>query len=152
MNNPKYESIHKQQVRQLRSRLGNVALTDATLNRECRKLFGSKFLGVKMQNSQVPNRDGYMIMNNDYLGGSGEHWLAIIKRGGDVFIYDSFGRLGRNILPSFVEKMNSQGFRIHNADTSDQDQYGYKSVDCGHRCISALMIADTYGVNAFLAL
>jgi hypothetical protein len=132
--------------------LGNVPLTDATVNKEGKAAFGSKWLGVKMQNSQIPNRDGYMIMNNDFLGGSGIHWISIIKKGHNIYVYDSFGRTAGNLLPVFANKMKGRGYKIYNADTSDQDQYGSKSVTCGHRCLSALNIAKTYGIDAFMSL
>lgn len=117
-----------------------------------KKLFKTKFNGVIMQNSKFPTKDGYTIMNNDMLGGSGIHWLAIIKKGKHIYVYDSFGRLSKNILPAFVKKMTTQGYTIHTADPTDQDQYGYTSVDCGHRCLSALMIANTKGVSQFMKL
>jgi hypothetical protein len=136
----------------LRQQLGNVALTDKTLKSVCSKLFGTKFLGVFMQNSRIPSKDGYMIVNNDFIGGPGIHWLACIKQGKNLYIYDSFGRLGKNILPNLVTRMKQKGYTIHNTDTTDQDQYGNKSVDCGHRCVSALMIAQNYGIRAFMTL
>lgn len=105
-----------------------------------------------MQNSNIPSRDGYMIVNNDFIGGPGIHWLACIKQGKNLYIYDSFGRLGKNILPKLVDRMRQKGYIIHDADTSDQDQYGDTSVDCGHRACSALMIAHKYGIRAFMTL
>jgi hypothetical protein len=136
----------------LKQQLGNIALSDKTLNTVCKKLFNSKFLGVFMQNSNIPSKDGYMIINNDFIGGPGEHWLSCIKSGKNLYIYDSFGRLGKNILPKLVARMQQKGYTIHNADTSDQDQYGSTSVDCGHRSTSALMIAHKYGIKAFMTL
>ena len=151
-NNNQMEAIHRKQVIELKARLGNVALSDSTVSRICRNLFKTKFLGVFMQDSNIPQRNGYMVLNNDFVGGKGIHWLAVIKTGKNVYIYDSFGRLGRNILPHFCRNLQRHGYTIHNTDTSDQDQYGNKSVDCGHRCISALKIAHRYGINAFMQL
>jgi hypothetical protein len=105
-----------------------------------------------MQNSNIPSRDGYMIINNDFIGGPGIHWLSCIKQGKNLYIYDSFGRPGIKILPKLVAKMKAMGYTIYDADTSDQDQYGNTSVDCGQRSVSALMIAHKYGIKAFLTL
>jgi hypothetical protein len=105
-----------------------------------------------MQDSRIPSKDGYLIINNDFIGGPGIHWLACIKKDKDLYIYDSFGRLGKNILPNLVTRMKQKGYTIHNTDTSDQDQYGYESVDCGHRSCSALMITQKYGIKAYMTL
>lgn len=105
-----------------------------------------------MQNSNIPSKDGYMIINTDFIGGSGIHWIAAYKKGKDIYIYDSFGRLGKNILPNLVKRMKQKGYTIHNTDTKDQDQHGYTSVDCGHRCISALKICKGSGIKAFMSL
>jgi hypothetical protein len=136
----------------LKQQLGDIALSDKTLNTVCKKLFNSKFLGVFMQNSNIPSKDGYIIINNDFIGGPGIHWLSGILVGKNMYIYDSFGRLGKNILPKLVARMQAKGYTIYNADTSDQDQYGSTSVDCGHRSCSALMIAHKYGIKAFMTL
>jgi hypothetical protein len=136
----------------LKQQLGNIALSDKTLIKVCKKLFNTKFLGVFMQDSNIPTKDGYIIINNDFIGGPGIHWLSGIKSGKNLYIYDSFGRLGKNILPKLVARMKQKGYTIYNADTSDQDQYGTKSVDCGHRVLSSLLIAQKYGINAFMTL
>lgn len=145
----KIEAIHKTQVQKLKKTLGNIPLSDTTLKRLGKKLFGSKFIGVKMQNEAFPNKSGYGIMNTDVKGGRGLHWLAVVKMGTQTYVYDSFGRQAKNIVPKFTKRV---GRGVQNADTSDQDQHGYTSVDCGHRCISALMIADKMGTSAFMQL
>lgn len=143
--------MHKQQVKILVKKLGNIPLSDITIKREAKKLFGNKFLKIVMQDSQIPNRDGYLVMNNDFIGGSGIHWIAIIKQGQNIYVYDSFGRNARKLIPVFVEKMINRGYKIYNTDLKDSDQFG-QSVTCGHRCLSALMIAKDKGLKAFMSL
>lgn len=150
--NKQFEAIHKAYVKDLKSSLGNVALDDVTIKKTCKKLFGDKFLGCLMQNSPIPLRDGYFIINTDYIGGAGLHWMSVVKQGHNIYIYDSFGRKANNIISSFVQKMVDHGFKIYNTDLSDADQFGYTSVDCGHRSISALMIHSKYGLRAYMAL
>jgi hypothetical protein len=150
--NKQFEAIHKDQVKDLKSSLGNVALDDITIKKACKKLFGDKFVGVLMQNSPIPLRDGYFIINTDFVGGAGLHWMAVVKKSHNVYIFDSFGRRASNILSSFTQKMIDQGFKIHNTDLTDSDQRGYTSVDCGHRSISALKIHNKYGLKAYMSL
>ena len=127
-------------------------LDSVTIQKKGKELFKSKFIGVFSQDSPVPKRDGYMIMNNDYLGGGGIHWVAIVKQSKNIYVYDSFGRYSKNILPTFTAKMKKQGYKVHSADPSDADQHGYTSVDCGHRSLSALQIAHTKGIKKFMML
>jgi hypothetical protein len=145
------ENHHAEQVRKLKARLGNVALNDTVLRKECRKI--SDFRGVFMQNSRVPlHTNGCFVMNTDVLGNAGIHWVAVVVQGKTVNIYDSFARYARNLLPIFTQRIKAEGFRVRNADLNDQDQYGSTSVDCGHRCISALLLYRDYGVPTFLKL
>ncbi len=105
-----------------------------------------------MQNSPVPIRDGYFIINTDYIGGPGVHWMAVVKQSQSVYVYDSFGRNANNIIPAFIQKMIDRGFKVYNTDLSDADQHGFTSVDCGHRSISALILHSKYGLKAYMAL
>ena len=107
-----------------------------------------------MQNSNIPDTSGMFIMNNDAIGGLGIHWIAgiIDKDKNCVYLYDSFGRGSRRILPYFTQVMIAKGYKVKNADLSDQDQYGSRSVDCGHRCISALSIYAKHGIKAYMKL
>lgn len=146
------ETLHATQVKKLRKELGVRALDSNTLHAKGKELFKDKFLGVLSQDSPFPTKDGYTIMNNDYVGGAGIHWVAVIKKGKHIYVYDSFGRYSKNILPTFTTKMTTKGYTIHSADPSDADQFGYTSVDCGHRSLSALQIANSKGVNAFMML
>jgi hypothetical protein len=144
------EQHHNGQVQALKQKLGNHALTDKTVARECRKI--PDFRGVFMQNSNVPLKNGCFVMNTDVVGNSGVHWVAVVVQGRTVNVYDSFARYARNLLPIFSQRVKAQGFRIRNADLNDQDQYGASTVDCGHRCISALLVYRDYGVPIYLKL
>jgi hypothetical protein len=105
-----------------------------------------------MQDSPLPAKNGTFIINTDYTNRGGLHWMSGIIRNKNVYLYDSFGRHSRNILPTFTQNMIARGYKINNADLLDQDQYGNTSVDCGHRCISSLRIYEKYGLRAFMKL
>lgn len=136
----------------LKQELGNKPLNNIEISRKCKKLFPRNFLGVFMQDSPVPDKSGYFIMNTDKVGRPGIHWISGIISGRNVYMYDSFGRLSKNIVKIFVSRMSKRGYTIHDADPTDQDQYGYTSVDCGARAISSLMIAKKYGIKQFMSL
>ena len=151
-NSSTIENLHSRQVKTLVGRLRNTALSGHTIVRECKKIPGIGFKGVYMQNQQNIPTTGCLIMNNDLTGNPGIHWLAIVFKGKTIYVYDSFGRRSRNILPIYTQQMKAKGFRIVNTDLSDQDQYGNTTVTCGHRCISSLKIYKKYGIKGFKQL
>ena len=143
--------MHKKQVSTLVGRIGNRALSGGTLITEGKKIGGIGFSGIFMQNQTPPLRPGSFIMNNDVTSGPGIHWVACVVVGKTIYVYDSFGRRSRTLLPIFSQLMKKNGYRIINTDLSDQDQFG-TSVTCGHRCLSALKIFKTYGLKGFKLL
>ena len=92
------------------------------------------------------------MINTDKKEGSGIHWCSGIKKGKNVYLYDSYGRNSSKILKMFVNKLKKKGYKIHNTDIFDYDQRGHTSSSCGHRCISSLKIADKYGIKSFMML
>jgi len=146
------ENIHKRQVTKLVGKLGNAALSGGTLVDQCAKIAGIAFSGVYMQNQIPPLKNSTFIMNNDVTTGPGEHWVTGVINGKTIHVYDSFGRKSKNLLPIFTQQVKAKGYKVKNTDLSDQDQYGNTSVDCGHRCISALNIYKQHGLRGFRQL
>lgn len=109
-------------------------------------------MGVYMQDQKIPLKNGTFIINNDIMSNKGIHWCAGVIQGKTIYIYDSFGRRSRNLLPIFTQQMKMLGYKIKNTDLSDRDQNGTKSVDCGHRSVSALKIYKEYGLQGYMKL
>ena len=109
----------------------------------------TKFMGVKLQDETMPTGNGCYILNTD---GQGIHWVSVVQQNKTCYIYDSFGRRAQTLLKPFVHNRIGRGYKIKNTDLTDQDQYGYKSVDCGHRCLSALKIYKDHGLQEYLKL
>ena len=146
------EDLHEQQVGDLVKKLGNIPLSDTTL-REVSKDFNlPQFKGVMMQNSKMPEGNCTYIMNIDMMGGPGIHWVAVVQQNKTVYVYDSFGRRASSLISHYTNTMKSRGYKVKNTDLSDQDQYGSRSVDCGHRCLSALKIYKTHGLHEYMQL
>jgi hypothetical protein len=149
--NETFEQIHAKQVKVLVKKLGNKALSDTDLRKESMKLKLPKFSGIFLQNSVLPEGNCTYILNQDVVGGPGLHWLSVIQQNKTCYIYDSFGRSATNVIPKFHHTMIAKGYKVKNTD-SDADQFGDKSVDCGHRCLSALMIYKKYGLDGYMQL
>ena len=80
--------------------LGKKALDNFQLDKLGKELFGTKYLGTFPQD-QLPNRVGYMIVNVDTskrINTPSAHWVAIVQIPTNLYVYDSFGRLTKNVL------------------------------------------------------
>lgn len=132
--------------------MGYKALSNFEIERKCKALFGGKFYRCLSVDSPVPSRDCYFIINTDKSTGKGDHWVAGIRKAKTIYLYDSYGRYASRILQAFIKNIKKKRMTVKNADISDSDQRGNTSASCGHRCISALQIANKYGIRAFLKL
>jgi hypothetical protein len=146
------EDHHQQQVDELVKTLGNVPLSNVTIAREAKIMNLPIFKGVFMQNSKIPEGNCTYIMNIDMLNGPGIHWVAFVQQSKVVYVYDSFGRRASSLITHYTNTMKSRGYKVKNTDLSDQDQYGSRTVDCGHRCLSALKIYKTQGLKVYMRL
>ena len=150
--NEAFEQIHSKQVKALVKKLGNKALSDSDIRKEVKGLNLPKFSGVFLQNSILPEGNCCYIINQDVVGGPGLHWLSVVQQNKVCYVYDSFGRSAGRLIPKFHHIMVGRGYKVKNTDLTDQDQYGDKSLDCGHRAISALMIYKKHGLDGYMQL
>ena len=111
-----------------------------------------KFLGVRLQDETMPSGNGCYIINTDVNDWQGINWVAVVQHNKSCYVCDSFGRKAQTLLIPLVHNRIGRGYKIKNTDLTDQDQYGYKSVDCGHRCLSALKIYKVHGLQEYLKL
>ena len=144
--------IHDNQVKKIVKKLGNKPLSDMELKKEATVMKLPKFLGVRLQDETMPTGNGCYIINTDTNDGQGIHWVSVVQHNKKCYVYDSFGRRSQTLLKSFVKNRIGSGYMVKNTDLTDQDQYGYKSVDCGHRCLSALKIYKDHGLQEYLKL
>lgn len=149
--NDVYEQIHDKQVKALVKKLGNKPLSDIDLRKEATNLKLPKFKGVFMQNSLLPDGNCTYIVNQDVVGGGGIHWIAVVQQNKTCYVYDSFGRGAGRLVPKFHHDRIARGYKIKNTDL-DADQFGDKTVDCGHRCLSAMMIYKKHGLDGYMQL
>ena len=146
------ENIHAKQVASLVKKLGNIPLSDLELKREAHALKIPDFMGVRMQDENMPDGNGCYIINTDIRNGTGIHWLAVVQKNKVCYVFDSFGRQSCNLVKFFHQNRINRGYRMRNTDTSDADQHGTTSVTCGQRCLSALKIYKDYGLDYYMQL
>lgn len=96
--------------------------------------------------SDVSRIDGLMIVNNKTRAHGGEHWVAVASKDGTLYVFDSFGRPTKDLIPSLY---NSK-LKVRDSDY-DKDQ-NVSQTDCGSRCIGWLMLLKEHGVENALLL
>jgi hypothetical protein len=101
--------------------LGRKSTTDQQLTNLGKKLFGKKYIGTFPQdyNPKSTPVNQYFIINTDTSGKKGTHWVAIVKNKNTYYIYDSFARKAKRLLPIFTK-----GKMVINSDLTDQEQFG----------------------------
>lgn len=121
-----------------------ITFSDDLKKAGCR-LFGRKFMGV-FASDQLPNLDvdnRYAIFNLDSTDEPGSHWIAAAfdPKKNKIFIYDSFGRDTKKIIPSVINKYGKRNV----IDADDDAEQGVFEEDCGGRSLAFLYVFDKYG-------
>jgi len=83
------------------------------------------------------------IINTDRKGQSGTHWLAGINNNNKIYLYDSFGRDNLRFT-----SLQNKKIIYTNPDKEQREE----QVDCGQRCISALLVYYKHGLDSYLSL
>lgn len=111
--------------------------------KQCAKKYLSTFKGVYASDEIPILKDSECaIINTDDSKGIGEHWTAIYRCGGDVYLYDSFGRNHVQILPSLIKSNNGV---VYDAEY-DAEQIETEN-NCGQRCIAWLILCTEWGIE-----
>jgi hypothetical protein len=134
--------------RQMIKALGRKATTDKQLTTMGKKLFGKKYIGTFSQNYKVKSSPTtqMFVINTDTSGGPGEHWIAVLKNNNTFYVYDSFARTSKKIIPVF-----SKNKLIIESDRDDAEQRGQSEV-CGQLCLSWLCVAQELGIRNALKI
>ena len=135
-------------------KLNRKPLTTDIINRECKNLFQAKFAGCYAQNDSFPIKNGkYYIINTDTKEGPGEHWISVILTPTRVYVYDSFARSPKKIVPLLMKRFKNKKVIY---DTKDKEQTavknGKQTVICGHSSIAFLKIAHELGIRAAMKI
>lgn len=130
--------------------LGNGMTTDAQLNKVGKKLFGSRWIGVFSSDVKptvlMPKTSptglsmGIINVDGKYLPGS--HWLGIIYDGSKWYIYDSFNRRSKKLIPKFIKML---GYNY--VDTNSKADQKNSEDNCGSRVMAFLLFVKRYGIH-----
>lgn len=128
-------------------KLGKKALNTTEIDEYCEKHIGPRYRGCFPYDMLPKLRKGECcIINTDDSTQGGTHWVACVRDGKDVIMYDSFGRDKNEILP----KLGGQ--YLMTEDDSEQTDNAVDGETCGQRCISVLKFYYKYGRDKTLEI
>ena len=141
--------LFKKYKRKFIKLLGKGPLDNFQLDKLGKELLGKKYLGTFAQD-ELPTKSGYLIINTDTSKNinSGEaHWVAIIQTAKTLYVYDSYGRMTKNVL-----KLISKQTKKKIVDSKhDAERFGFTAI-CGHLSLSWLCVAHDLGICKALTI
>ena len=140
-------SMYKKLVEALVSHYDNETKTNTDLIQIGRVIFEP--LGnnvIRNADYSFDKMDGeYSIINTD--NGQGIHWTAVYQERNNVYVWDSFGRDIKKLMPEFAKRAKVQGYNIITANKRyDREQEATQN-DCGLRSLAWLILAKSKGVR-----
>ena len=125
----------------LKDKLGVKATSNLQLDSVGRKLFGKKYLGTFSADSyptsdKMSNNDMFIINNKNH-NSLGEHWIAVGKKAGHCYAFDTFHRHLVGLSSHFAHNgwINAAKFKEQSS----------KETDCGVLSMAWLMMFHKYG-------
>ena len=139
--------MYKKLVAALESHYGNETKTNTDLIKIGSAVFAPLGNNVVRNADYDFNRmDGkYSIINND--NGVGEHWLSVYQERHSVYVFDTFGRDMKILMPEFHARARAQGYSIINANKKYEHEQEANQSDCGLRSLAWLILAESKGIK-----
>jgi hypothetical protein len=140
------EHVFNDNLQDVHKTLGHGMTTGSQLTQVGESLFGKKYIGT-YPCDEIPDNiqnEHFMIVNNTTRKHGGEHWVAVAKHNDTLFVFDSFGRPTKDLIPTLY----TQGIIVDTDYDRDQKE---QQTDCGSRAIAWLKLFHEYGFeNALL--
>jgi hypothetical protein len=144
------DALFKKYKKKIIKELGRKALADDQINKLCKELFGSKWKGVFPQD-RLKTASGYYIINTDsskHINSDSSHWVAIKMTKSTMYVYDSFGRTTRYVLPLIYANTKKKIVESKH----DAEQHGAHSELCGQLSIGFLCVVNDLGIKKALEI
>ncbi len=134
-------------LKEIQKVMGQTTTSTNQLNLAGNTLLGRQYRGAWPSDKIPKLKSGqFAIANLDSSQQAGTHWVALAQSGGQLMVYDSFGRKSKKILPAAY-----RGGKLV-VDTELDVEQGKPQKNCGQRCLAALAIFKMYGGQAFMKL
>ena len=128
--------------------IGNTTTYQSQLDNIAKKIFGNRYKG-SFSSDQIPKleNDECCIANLDDSSKPGSHWISLYKKNNDIYVYDSFGRSSKKIIPSVFKSGNGTI-----KDTDYDSEQKINENNCGQRSLAWLCYLEEYGVKKALKI
>ena len=141
--------VFKEHKKQIIAVLGRKAVSDDQLTELGKNMLNKKYLGTFAQDKYPMNKNGFAIVNVDIaskINTDMAHWVAIYSTKTRLYIYDSYGRTTKFVLPIIYEKARKHNKKIYES-YHDAEQHGIRSEICGQLSMAWIFTANTIGIR-----
>lgn len=138
------ETLFKKYRAQYVKKLGRHALDNLEIDTFAKSKLGSRYKGSYAQDEVFELRSGYYIINTDLRTGPGIHWISLVLTPKTAYIYDSFARDPKKLVPHLVKRLRSR--KIVSSDRKDKEQKNFE-ITCGHMSLAFLAVAKELGIS-----
>jgi len=123
---------------------------DALGTHDCNKI-GSKYLkrawgGCVPWNKLSLKPNKYYVINTSSSGHPGIHWMGLVTHGKHAYLWDSYNRPVRRLVPHLVKSIIKHGYVI-GMTKHPMDQVGTSSHVCGQDSLAWLMTVHEIGIH-----
>ena len=147
MNKAMATNMYKKLVEALVSHFDNETKTNTDLIQIGRVIF--KPLGNNVMRNADYSFDKmageYSIINTD--NGQGVHWISVYQERHSVYVWDSFGRDIKKLMPEFAKRAKVEGYNIITANKRYDHEQEATQNDCGLRSLAWLILAKSKGIK-----
>jgi hypothetical protein len=133
------------------SKLGRHALNNSEIDTLAQTIYGTRYKGSFAQDEKFELKSGFYIINTDIAKGPGIHWISLYLTPKTSYIYDSFGRDPKTLVPHLTKRLTKAKRKIVSSDRTDKEQRGL-SIICGHLSLSFLSVAKDLGVRSAIKI
>ncbi len=149
MEEKKIENVFRLYKNELLQKLGRKALSNDTIDKYGKLLFQSKYKGCYAQDTKFEKKVGFYVINTDLEKNAGIHWVSLILTAKTAYVYDSFGRDPKKLLPHLLQHLKN--YKIVSSDQKDKEQRGDSAI-CGHNSLAFLLVAQKLGIFSALKI
>lgn len=117
---------------------------------QCNKI-GRKYLkhswgGCLPWNKVHLRSNRYYIVNTSSSGHPGIHWMALIITRGTAYLWDSYNRSVKKLVPHLVHSIIKHGYKL-GIINHPMEQIGHSSQVCGHESLAFLLTVKKIGIH-----
>jgi len=129
------------------TKLGRHALNNTEIDTFAKSIYGAKYKGSFAQDEIFEFKSGFYIINTDIAKGPGEHWISLVVTPKTAYVFDSFARDPKTLVPHLTKRLTKAKRKIVSSDRTDKEQKDLEII-CGHLSLAWLTVVKELGLKA----